>query len=94
MFFFGRLTWESMGNYKSCDILGTNRRRAKRTKFRPLGQICGVYRVLLTVKCSSSVWGHSVDFRFFPFSTVRFESFGAFPVFLDLVSTLDLNFHT
>ena len=30
--FLGRLTWESMGNYKMCDVLETAGRRAKRTK--------------------------------------------------------------
>ena len=30
--FFGRLTWESMGNDKMCDILETASRRAKLTK--------------------------------------------------------------
>ncbi len=30
----------------------------------PLGQVFSVYRLFLTVKCSKSVWGHSVHFWF------------------------------
>ncbi len=30
--FLGRLKWESIGNYKMCDVLETSGRRAKRTK--------------------------------------------------------------
>ncbi len=44
----GRLTWESMGNYKMCDIMDTVGHRAKQTK----------------IKCSISVWDHLVYFRF------------------------------
>ncbi len=32
-------------------------------KFGPQGYILGIYRVLLTINCSRSVWGHSVHFR-------------------------------
>ena len=32
-------------------------------KFGPQGEVFCVYRVLLTVKYSSSVWGHSVHFH-------------------------------
>ena len=35
-------------------------------KFGPQACVFIVYSVLLTVECSSSVWGHSVHFRFSP----------------------------
>ncbi len=58
LFFFGRLTWESMGNYKMCDILETAGRRAKRRKIWTSGvSICSVYRVLFTVKFSLGSFG-------------------------------------
>ncbi len=59
--FRGRLTWESIENYKKCDISGTAGRRAKRTKIWASGVCISIYMVLL--KCSSSVWGHSLHFR-------------------------------
>ena len=39
-------------------------RRAKRTKLWVSGVSIKCIKVLLTVECSSSVWGHSVHFRF------------------------------
>ncbi len=33
-------------------------------KFGPLGLVFSVYRVVLTVICSSSVWGYSMRFQF------------------------------
>ncbi len=63
--FFGRLTWESMGNHKMCDMLETAGHRAKRTKIWTLG-VNLVYLVLLSVKSSRWVWGHLVHFWFSP----------------------------
>ena len=66
-FFIARrgLTWESMGNDKKYDILGTAGRRAKRTKFEPLGgkwSVYAVYRLLSVefqfgvIRCISNFW--------------------------------------
>ncbi len=63
-----------MGNYKTCDILKTTGRRAKRTKFGPHGKAFSVYGVLLTVKC------------LFKFSLGSLGGFPIFPIFDDLVS--------
>ncbi len=63
---FYRLSWLSTEKYKICDILKTAPLRAKRSKIWA-GRGGGVFsanRVLLTVKCSRSVWGHSVHLRF------------------------------
>ncbi len=46
-----------MGIYKMCDILKMTGRRAKRTTIWASG-------VLFTGKCSETVGGHSVHFRF------------------------------
>ncbi len=54
-----------------CDILETAGRRVKRTKiWAP--RVSSVCRVLLTVKCTSSILG----------------SFGVFPIFADFVHVL------
>ena len=46
------------------DVVSGKRQIVERNgpKFGPPCVISSVYRVPLTVKCSSSVWGHSVQF--------------------------------
>ena len=56
---------QCISNFCQPCISKTASRRAKWTKFGHQGQVLSVYRVLLTVKCSRSAWGHSVHFRFF-----------------------------
>ncbi len=60
-FFFSMvlINWEYRNLIKKRTILERNG-----MKCGPLGQIFTVYRVLSTVKCSGSVWFHSVHFLF------------------------------
>ncbi len=53
-----------MRNYKTCHILETLVVEQNGSKFGPHGKVFSLYKVLLTVKCSSSVWGYSMHFRF------------------------------
>ncbi len=57
----------SFGAFLIFDDLVSQKRlvvERKGTKFGPLGQVYIIYRVLLTVKFSSSIWGHSVHSDF------------------------------
>ena len=57
----------SSGAFPIIDDLVSHKRlvvEQNRPKIGPQAYVFSVYGVLLTVKCSNSVWGHSVHFRF------------------------------
>ncbi len=64
--FFGTFNMVVNGELYNVKILKRLVIEWKRPKFGPQGQVLTVCRVLLTGKCSRSVWGPSVHFWFSP----------------------------
>ncbi len=68
VFLLAVLHCSQWGTVKMCDILKTAGHTAKRIKIWD-SRVLSVCKVLLTVKASRSVRGHSVHFHFFPILT-------------------------
>ncbi len=67
--------------------VSNGRRRAKRTKiWASGGYLFSVFRVLLTVRCSSCVWGRLVHFRFFTYLDLNIQGYFTLLLFFYLAN--------
>ncbi len=63
---WGRPVYFRFSPFQQSYMLKTAGRREKRSTIWAMEYVLTIYGVLLTVKCSKSVWGRSLHFRFFP----------------------------